>query len=383
MMPEYFNLRELRFAAVILVGLASLLLAMPANGQDVSKSHPIWVSAYYPNWIQRYGSLKPSDIDYTAFTHLIQFSIVPNPNGSINSDTDKTVTADQSAAVIGPAHAAGDKVLICVGGENTASVFGPAISDSTRATTVQNIVQFVVERGYHGVDIDYEPLKDADVPNYEKFIRDLRQALNQAKPGLLLTAAVANQPELFARLQDQFDQINLMTYALSGPWPGWITWFDSPLSSGKTLFSDGKPPPSARGMVDTFIKAGVNRAKLGIGIDFNGLIWNGVDGPRQSIQGVTTQGISYHEIMDKYFHPALYHWDKDALAPYLSIDSPSKMFIAYDDERACKEKIAYVRKARLGGAILWELGGGWRDSQPPGQRDLLLQSVKQARRNSP
>ena len=382
-MKALFQKHHVRLCAMILAGFAGMLTALPANGQDASKTHPIWISAYYPNWIQRYSSLKPRDIDYTAFSHLIQFSIVPNSDGSINTDTDKTITADQSAAVLGEAHAAGDKVLICVGGENTAPTFGPAISDSVRASTVNNIVQFAVSRGYDGIDIDYEPLKDADVPNYEKFIRDLRHTMNQAKPGLLLTAAVANQPELFARLQDQFDQINLMTYALSGAWPGWFTWFDSPLSSGKTLFSDGKPPPSARGMVDRFIKAGVNRSKLGIGIDFNGLAWNGADGPRQGIQGVTTQGISYHDIMDKYFLPELYHWDKDALASYLGIDTPSKMFIAYDDEHVCQEKIAYVRKNHLGGAILWELGGGWRDSQPAGQRDPLLQAVKKAWRASP
>ncbi len=29
--------------------------------------------------------------------------------------------------------------------------------------------------------------------------------------------------------------------------------------------------------------------------------------------------------------------------------------------------------------MIWELGAGYRKSQPDGQRDLLLQSVKQAR----
>ncbi|HEX5323297.1 MAG TPA: glycoside hydrolase family 18 protein, partial [Capsulimonadaceae bacterium] len=204
-------LRILLPAALLI--LAGLHPAAPALAQTKS---PLWISAYYANWIQRYGSLKPAAIDYKAFTHLIQFSIVPNPDGSINGNIDNTITADQSAAVLGLAHAAGDKVLICVGGENTASVFGPAISDPIRATSVKNIVQFVVSRGYDGADIDYEELSDAALPNYEKFIHELRSALSQAKPGLLLTAAVGNQPQLFARLQDQFDQINLMTYAYSG-----------------------------------------------------------------------------------------------------------------------------------------------------------------------
>jgi hypothetical protein len=42
------------------------------------------------------------------------------------------------------------------------------------------------------------------------------------------------------------------------------------------------------------------------------------------------------------------------------------------------KKLTYVRQQGLGGVIIWELGGGYRDSQPTGKKDALLQSVKRA-----
>lgn len=371
-----------RLAPLSLV-LGCLLFALcPASGQSVAKSArrpSLWISAYYANWIQRYGPLKPADIDYTAFSHLIQFSIVPKADGTIDPTIDNTVTADQSAAVIAPAHAAGDKVLICVGGENTAKTFGPAITDANRDTLIRSLVGFVKARGYDGIDIDFEELTPDYDANYAKFIVALRAALKQANPGYLLTAATATEPAMFAALAGQFDRIDLMTYDLSGPWQGWSTWYDSPLGNGSAVFpSNGKPMPSAETMLAKFTRAGVPKSKLGIGIDFYGTAWVGADGPLQPIQGVTTQEVSYADIMDKYYQPQAAHWDSGAETPWLGIQMPQKVFITYDDPRSIAAKIAYARRDGLGSVILWELGGGWRPDQPAGRRDPLLQAVKRA-----
>ena len=56
------------------------------------------------------------------------------------------------------------------------------------------------------------------------------------------------------------------------------------------------------------------------------------------------------------------------------------MFISYDDARLAREKVLYARAHGLGGVIIWELGDGYRESQPPGQKDILLKVVKEAAR---
>jgi len=90
---------------------------------------------------------------------------------------------------------------------------------------------------------------------------------------------------------------------------------------------------------------------------------------------------AYNTIMDQYFRPNLYHWDANAHAPYLSIETPQSKdgkFISYDDARLAREKVLYARTHGLGGVIIWELGDGYRKSQPAGHRDALLQVVKEA-----
>ena len=52
--------------------------------------------------------------------------------------------------------------------------------------------------------------------------------------------------------------------------------------------------------------------------------------------------------------------------------------ISYDDEHACQAKVSFARNMHLGGVMIWELGEGYRATQPAGQRDTLLQSIKQA-----
>src|SRR5260370_25845228 len=132
---------------------------------------------------------------------------------------------------------------------------------------------------YDGVDIDWEPMDAADALQYTNLVNGLRAKLDAFPQHHLLTAAVASQPALFASLQHQFDQINLMTYDLSGPWSGWVTWFNAPLYDGGYHFaSTGALGPSADGMVTNFMAAGVAAGELGIGVDFYGRVWGGGGG---------------------------------------------------------------------------------------------------------
>jgi len=259
-----------------------------------------------------------------------------------------------------------------------------------------NLVNFVSSRGYDGVDLDWEPLDAPDVGSYSNLVNDLRAALDAISPRLLLTAAVGSQPALFASLQSRFDQINLMTYSFSGPYSGWVTWFNSPIYDGGYRFpSTGQLVPSTDGVVSNFLAHSVAANKLGIGISFYGCAWSGGNGtttggatlPRQSWSTApTVTDVAYSAIMSNYYRPQLYFWDTNAESAYLSIDQPGSAndkFISYDDQTTCRAKVAYARQKGLGGLIIWELGGGYLADQPAGQRDLLLQSVKQALANLP
>src|SRR6267154_2282038 len=88
----------------------------------------LWRTGYYPGWEQ--ASMQASNIDFTALTHIIHFSLVPNSNGTLNSSVN-SVTSANSADVVSRAHNAGVKVLICVGGAGSESAFQAATTSTT------------------------------------------------------------------------------------------------------------------------------------------------------------------------------------------------------------------------------------------------------------
>ena len=192
---------------------------------------------------------------------------------------------------------------------------------------------------------------------------------------------------MFARLQNQFEQINIMTYDLSGPYAGWVTWFNSPIYDGGYRFpSTGGLVPSVDGAVANFLSNGVAPAKLGIGIAFYGYLWTGglgtssncITGPRQSwTNAPTATAISYNNIISGYYHANLYNWDGSAQSAYLGITNANpvqNIFLSYDDQRTCQAKVSYARNHGLGGVMIWELAQDHSANTP----DPLLQAVKQA-----
>ena len=371
------------------LGILLIIIAVHAGA---SAQQIKWVTAYYAGWTQ--GNqwsyhLRPADIDFGAVTHIVHFSLGPNPDGSLN-DEGNNVNKENAAAIISAGHMASKKVLICVGGWNSEIGFAEATKAPTRTKFIDNLLNLVTNRGYDGIDIDWEPVSPKYFKQYEEFIIELRSSMMRAHSSLLLTAASGGEPVLFGRIYPYFDQINLMTYDMSGAWPSWVTWHNAPVYDGNFRFpATGQLVPSVNERVESYLRAEIPAAKLGIGIDFYGYVWNGGSGtatggvtePRQSWRTApwVKDNVPYHDIMDTYFQSEYYHWDSVAQAAYLGIDkqgSADDKFISYDDETTCRKKIEYVKAKGLGGVILWELGGGWRPkTNPP---DKLLQAVKEA-----
>ena len=381
------KIRLLRILMFIFFSLALVVSSLKAQTKP-------WVSAYYAGWMQGQnndGYLTSQNIDYSAVTQVIHFALVPNSDGSLDS-TSNSVTPANSSALIANAHAAGVKVIISVGGWNSESSYMGATSPANLSKFVNNLVSFMKYRGYDGIDIDWETLSATDAVQYTAFITLLRSALDQISPRPLLTAATQWQPAIFAAIYSKFDEINLMSYDMSGAWTGWVTWHNSPVYNGGITFpSTGALVPSINDMVSSFSLAGIPVSKLGIGIDFYGYVWSGgtgtptggVTAPDQSWSTAPTvqANVPYYTIMQQYYQQSRYHWDSGAQASYLSIDnsgSANDQFISYDDTATCSAKVNYVKSNGLGGLIVWELGAGYQSTNPAGQQQLLLESIKNA-----
>jgi len=340
--------------------------------------------------------MAASAIDFTTITHVIHFAATPNASGTLATNANN-LTLAKSLDVVARAHTAGRKVLICIGGGGAQAGFQGAASGPKLAGFINNITNFMAIRGYDGVDIDWEPLPTTDAQSFTNLIKGLRIALNGFSQPKMLTAAVGAYPPygdsptaqyvMYAALQSQIDQINVMTYDLSGPYDGWVTWFNSPIYDGGYRFaSTGGLVPSIDAAIGNYLSNGVAAGKLGVGIPFYGYGWTGASGastggvlmPRQSwttAPSITAYG--YATIMSAYYQSNRYHWDTSAQSAYLSVTNANPtndMFISYDDQRACQAKVSYARNRNLGGLMIWALGQDYQSGQP----EPLLEAIKQA-----
>lgn len=376
--------------------LASVLAPL-ALGIAAADGKDFWVTGYYPAYRQTY--LPPAGIDFSVVTHIIQFSVAPNADGSLNMGANG-LTAGYANNLVTTAHSAGRKALICVGGAGSQAGFQGATTTVNLSKFVSNLTNFVATYGYDGVDLDWEPLPATDFNQFTNLVNSLRFALSGMTGTKLLTVAAGAYPSygdsptafyrLFASLQGQFEQINVMTYDLAGPYDGWVTWFNSPIYDGGYHFpSTGALLPSLDGAMSNFVANGVSPGKLGIGLAFYGDLWaggggtstGGAAGPRQTwTTAPAVSQVAYFDILTTYYQSNRYHWDYAAQAAYLSVDSSGSandQFLSYDDEHTCEAKASYARNHYLGGLMIWELGQGYLPNQPAGHRDPLLQAIRQ------
>ena len=143
----------------------------------------LWSTGYYPGWEQ--GALPASNIDFTALTHIIHFSVIPNTDGTLNSSANGVSLAN-STDIVARAHAAGKPVLICVGGAGSESDFQAATTNAILPVFISSLTNFMATRGYDGVDLDWEPLTAADAGQFTNLVNGLRSALECVSPAQVI-----------------------------------------------------------------------------------------------------------------------------------------------------------------------------------------------------
>lgn len=354
----------------------------PAPVVDAGTPSGLWVTGYYAGWTRT--TLPPPAIDFRALTHLVDFSLRPLAAGTLE---DQHGILGNAPATIAAAHAGGAKVLLCIGGAQTAAGFQGATSAARLSAFVDRIVGTVTRYGYDGVDVDWEPLTATDRPGYVAFITALSARLSALAPRRQLTAAVDSwSSTTLALVADKFDQVNLMTYDMANVGSR-MSWFNSALQSGSQLRPDGSPAPSAERSVQAYLGNGHAARKLGIGVAFYGNMYTGgagtptagVTAPRQTwTTAPSMTAIDYRLIITQWHSPSRYRFDATARSAWLSVDEAggaNDRYINYDDEQTIAAKLAWAKQRGLGGVIIWQLAGGYLPAST-GVKDPLLQAVR-------
>lgn len=360
------------------------LLALPLlwSGAAGTPTDPPWIMGYAVGYER--DLLPPAALHWADLTHVVIGRAVPAPGGTLNLefDVDSVGGPAWARAMVAQAHAHHVQALLMIGGAGEHDAFVRAAAPATRAAFVRRLLAAAQAYGFDGLDLDWEPL----TPRDEAPLLAVARALKAARPDLLLTVPVGavnvNFPAEDARpslaaLARTVDRVNIMTYGMASTDEGWAAWHSSALT-GET----GSTPTSVHSSVNAYRAAGIPAAKLGVGIGFYGLCYQGVTAPRQQVAGmriVASDGqLSAARLQSAARAPGARHWDARAQVPYLSAGSPIGpqrcTYVSYEDAPSITLKGQYARQQGLGGVIIWTLAQG----HMPDGTDPLLAAVHAA-----
>jgi GH18 family chitinase len=322
-----------------------------------------WSMGYYNSYDPTSGFYLPvSAIQWGGLTHVIQVGTLVNADGTLDLTTYKFST--NAASLVAAAHANQVKAIVCLKAAVEAN-FNSAAGDHL-STFVSSVMTLVDTYGFDGVDLDWEPFT---VATSGAHMTALSAALRTALGSKILTVAAPAQTQgyvYWGANHGSFDRVNLMTYDMNGyDWDGY-PWFNSPIY-GNSVYS-------IESFTGHFLAEGLPAAKMGIGIPFYGIRWTGgildsdnnqgISGPRQMWKSgnAPTQQSLYYSSLISLITTQEYHWDSEAVVPYLShvgTTPATYWYITYDDPQSIQAKVQYIIARGLGGWIIWELGADW------------------------
>jgi chitinase len=270
------------------------------------------------------------------------------------------------------------KIVISFGGWGQSDGFSSAVQPEHLRDFVRSCVHIFIEGyfapGVHvpgvfdGIDIDWEYPVDGgtskgrpeDIQNFTAMAAEFRRQLAAVRPGLLLTAALPAEAELYANFElkaisQSMDFLSIMAYDLH--------WNTEPRTYfHSALFRDPDDPSTAPAdtrygdfAVQGFVHAGVPRKKIVFGVPFYGKGWTGVKGVEhglyQPATGPAKSGGGYSELQGL---PATADRQYNSTAVSCTVWN-DETFWSYDCPEAIRAKAQYVRAQHLGGAMFWEL----------------------------
>ncbi|HTS56339.1 MAG TPA: glycoside hydrolase family 18 protein [Terriglobales bacterium] len=355
----------LAIGASILVGLLLSPLAKAQTSEAtaaVSKLKKRLVADY--GYWSKYQTPKyaAAQIPYGMLTHI--------NHAGVNLNSDGTLAVPPGflePALLDKAHKAGVKVLVLLGGDFPA-LATPGVLD----LAVGNLWTFVSEKGYDGVDIDWEfPETAQDRKTFLALMTALREVF--PRPTYTLSADIppwGGSGYDLKGVEPHVDYYNIMMYDCAGPWTD-----DGQLNS--PIFWDTNDPEpwecqpggSAQGAIHIFEdENGILPAKMNMGTPFYGYVYTNVRtlfGPCANISKTADGNCDYSVLTENYgtyikqrINQLGWHtlYDPIALVPYMLRTNGEPGFITYDDSFSTYYRTWYSDWVReLGGTFMWSL----------------------------
>jgi chitinase len=233
---------------------------------------------------------------------------------------------------------------------------------------------------FDGIDIDWEwprnclagcTSRPEDKRNFTLLLQEFRRQLdivgrqNRKHYGLSIfaPAGVFNIDNMeLQRISHVVDFINIQGYDLHGSW-------ETTTNFHSALFApEGEPTPTPEMNVDftvnAYLRRGVPRHRLVVGMPFYGRGWQGVGDVNNGLfqpgtgaaPGTFEAGLEDFKVLKGL--EATYGSFRDPVSRGHWIFSPTAgIFWGFDDARVARTKARYVDRRNLGGIMFWEFSG--------------------------
>ncbi len=301
-------------------------------------NHRKVVAGYY---VENYQN---DPVGYQSFSQNLNVinTLIPF---SFKVDQYGTISGSHNPKPVSLAHSSGASTLALVNniqGSNFNSnmVHRLLSNQSARTKAVNGILRIVLEKGYQGVNIDFENVPSKDRIYVTAFFQELAMALHAKN--LLVTASLPAKTRDdftsthsgafdYQKLAPYLDQVMIMTY-------------DEHYSGGSA------GPVASYPWVERVIKYTLKyfpANKIVVGIAAYGYDW-GLSGKALNYKAIQKL-ISSHKITPR--------WDFNARVPYFTYNNWGvKHQVWYEDRYSTASKMQLVSKYGLRGVAVWRLG---------------------------
>ena len=373
---------RLRQAGIkLLLTLITLLVAgfVVTGWQSVSRARPVTyrVVGYFGDWHKGCKPWACGSIKQVRFADLTDFIYAfASSAGDKCSLSDARADARVDFPVIRRMKHRYPRlhVLLSLGGGSAGNSFASAVSSPSRLNRLVHNCMKLIRRTYPGVfdgiDIDWEfPSNAAEGRNFTRLVESFRRALGRGAP---LTMAAGTNSDMvqwidWRAIEPRLSWINLMTYDFHGPWGDAVTDFTAPLRGDRRDPGFHLGYWTANAVSTMRNQLHIPPSNIMVGIPFYGRGYAGVSsrnhGLYQKYHGPTPFGtdaagvFNYRDIVARYINRngfKRFGPNRAAAEPWL-YSSRAKAFIGYDDVSTMAAKAAYIKRLRLGGAMIWDL----------------------------
>lgn len=341
---EMFDISARTLSAVNEIPLASGLVVgqtvvIPSEERVPRRS--ITVSGYAYPFIGT--SLLRSVLPF--LTYLIPFTYGITPSGGLVDLNDETLLA--LSREYGTASLMHLSTLTEEGGFDSALADIVLNNAEARQNLIQNVISVIDEKGYSGIDVDFEFIPARNAAAYADFIAELRAILNAEGKIVIVALAPktsADQRGLlyeghdYALLGAAADYVLLMTYE-------WGYTYGPPLAVA--------PIPNVRAVIE-YALTEIPAEKIYLGIPNYGYDWTlpFVQGESraQSISNVEAVDIARENGVEILFN-------ESSQSPYFNYTAPDgvRHEVHFEDARSIAAKLSLVEEYSLFGAGYWNL----------------------------